>query len=67
MGLDARVPAQWFARAGDRIVPTDDAAYRNEQVVIDLYTEAGLIRQKVTAADAFDSSFNESVRAGNAA
>ena len=67
MGLDARVPAQWFARASDRIVPTDDAAYRNEQVVIDLYTEAGLIRQKVTAADAFDPSFNGAVRAGNAA
>jgi sulfonate transport system substrate-binding protein len=67
MGLDARVPAQWFARAGDRIVPTDDVAYRNEQVVIDLYTEAGLIRQKVTAADAFDPSFNDAVRAGNAA
>jgi sulfonate transport system substrate-binding protein len=67
MGLDARVPAQWFARAGDRIVPTDEAAYRNEQVVIDLYTQAGLIRTKVTAADAFDPSFNDAVRAGNAA
>jgi sulfonate transport system substrate-binding protein len=67
MGLDARVPAQWFARAGDRIVPTDDAAYRNEQVVIDLYTDAGLIRQTVKAADAFDPSFNDAVRAGNAA
>jgi len=67
MGLDARVPAQWFARAGDRIVPTDETAYRNEQVVIDLYTEAGLIRQPVKAADAFDPSFNDAVRAGNAA
>ena len=66
MGMDARVPAQWFARAGDRIVPTDADATRNEQVVIDLYAEAGLLRQRVAAADAFDASFNDAVRAGNA-
>ena len=67
MTMDARVPAQWFSRAGDRIVQTDAAAIANEQVVIDLYTEAGLIKQRVNAADAFDSGFNDAVHAGNAA
>ncbi len=67
MNIDQRVPAQWFSRAGDRIVPTDDAIIQNEQKVIDLYADAGLLRQRVAAADAFDSSFNDSIRAGNAA
>lgn len=67
MGLDPRVPAQWFSRAQDRIVPTDDESYRNEQAVMDLYLEAGLLRKPVKAADAFDPSFNDAVRAGNAA
>ena len=67
MGLDSRIPAQWFRRAGDRIVPTDDATIRNEQVVVDLYTESGLLKQRVSAADMFDPSFNDAVKAGNAA
>jgi sulfonate transport system substrate-binding protein len=66
MGMDERVPAQWFTRAGDRIVPTDDAVMRDEQAVIDLYASAGLLHQRFAAADAFDASFNDAVRAGNA-
>ena len=66
MSLDARVPAHWFARAADRVIVTDADVYKNEQVVIDLYADAGLLHQHVVAADAFDPSFNDSVRAGNA-
>jgi len=66
MGMDERVPAQWFARAGDHVVPTDDTVYRDEQGVIDLYAAAGLLHRRLTAADAFDPSFNDAVRQGNA-
>jgi sulfonate transport system substrate-binding protein len=66
MGMDQAVPAQWFARARDRIVPTDDGVIRDAQRVIDLYAEAGLLHQHFEAAAAFDPSFNNAVNQGNA-
>jgi len=65
MGVPEAVPRHWFARARDHIVETDDGVYRDLQNVIDLYAEAGLLRRRFQAAEAFDPSFNAAVRAGN--
>jgi sulfonate transport system substrate-binding protein len=66
MGMDQAVPVQWFARARDRIVPTDDGVIGDEQRIIDLYAGAGLLHQRFEAATAFDPSFNNAVKEGNA-
>ncbi|MBV9750578.1 MAG: aliphatic sulfonate ABC transporter substrate-binding protein [Acetobacteraceae bacterium] len=67
MDFPDSVPEHWFARARDRIVETDDGVFRDLQRVIDLYADAGLLRHRFQAADAFDSGFNDAVRAGNSA
>jgi sulfonate transport system substrate-binding protein len=67
MNFPEAVPQHWFARAGDRIVEIDEGVFHDLQRVIDLYAEAGLLRRRVQAADAFDPSFNAAIRDGNAA
>ena len=67
MGMDDRVPAQWFARAGDRIVATDQDVVRDEQGVIELYSAAGLLPRGFAAAAAFAASFHAAIRRGNGA
>lgn len=67
MGMDPRVPAQWFARAGDRIVVTDQDVVKDEQGIIELYSAAGLLHRGFAAADAFDAGFNPAIQRGNGA
>jgi sulfonate transport system substrate-binding protein len=66
MGFPEAVPHNWFTRTQERIVVTDDAVIRDEQRVIDVYARAGLLRQSFGAASAFDPSFNDAIREGNA-
>ena len=57
MGFPIAVPRNWFARTTEELALIDDRAIRDEQRVIDLYAEAGLLRNRVEAAAAFDASF----------
>ncbi|HTI83640.1 MAG TPA: ABC transporter substrate-binding protein [Acetobacteraceae bacterium] len=64
MNFPASVPQHWFARTSEEVVLIDDRAISDEQTVIDLYSGAGLLRTKFTAASAFDASFNAAIRRG---
>lgn len=64
MGFPASVPRHWFARTSEEVVLIDDRAIRDEQAVIDLYSAAGLLRTKFSAASAFDARFNPAIRRG---
>jgi sulfonate transport system substrate-binding protein len=64
MGFPVEVPRHWFARTTESVALIDPASIRDEQTVIDLYAAAGLLRDKVEAAAAFDASFNQAIRRG---
>lgn len=64
MGFPASVPQHWFARTSEEVVLIDERAIRDEQAVIDVYADAGLLRAKFAAAVAFDTSFNAAIRRG---
>jgi hypothetical protein len=64
MGFPVSVPRNWFARTKETVVPIDARAIHDEQTVIDLYAAAGLLRDRVEAAAAFDDSFNAAIRRG---
>jgi sulfonate transport system substrate-binding protein len=64
MGFPVSVPRNWFARTKEDLVPIDVRAIQDEQRVIDVYAEAGLLRNRVEAAAAFDDSFNAAIRSG---
>ena len=58
MNIPPAVPLNWLARAKVRIAPIDEAVVADEQKTIDLYLRAGLIKQKLDAADIVDRSFS---------
>jgi hypothetical protein len=64
MGFPVSVPRNWFDRTTEEVVEIDERAVRDEQRVIDVYAEAGLLRNRVGAKDAFDGSFNAAIRRG---
>jgi sulfonate transport system substrate-binding protein len=64
MGFPESVPQHWFARTSEEVVLIDQRAISDEQKVIDLYSDTGLLRTKFTAASAFDASFNAAIRRG---
>jgi sulfonate transport system substrate-binding protein len=64
MNFPVSVPRHWFARTSEELALIDDRAIGDEQSVIDLYADAGLLRNKFTAASAFDASFNAAIRRG---
>jgi sulfonate transport system substrate-binding protein len=64
MGFPVSVPRNWFDRTTEEVVEIDERAVRDEQRVIDVYAEAGLLRNRVEAKDAFDGSFNAAIRRG---
>ena len=64
MNFPVSVPRHWFARTSEELALIDDRAIRDEQSVIDLYADAGLLRTKPAAATAFDPSFNAAIRRG---
>jgi sulfonate transport system substrate-binding protein len=64
MGLPAAVPLNWLSRAKIRVAPIDDGVVTDEQKTIDLYFRAGLIKQKLDAADIVDRSFSSAIGKG---
>jgi sulfonate transport system substrate-binding protein len=64
MGIPAAVPLNWLKRAKIRITPIDDGVVADEQKTVDLYLRAGLIKQKLVAADIVDRSFSEAIARG---
>lgn len=65
MGFPVSVPKAWFNRTTVKIVPADADVFRDEQRVIDLYADAGLLTKRFEAATAFDPSFNDAIRKGS--
>jgi sulfonate transport system substrate-binding protein len=61
MNIPPAVPLNWLNRAKIRIAPIDDGVVADEQKTIDLYFRAGLIKQKLNAADIVDRSFSETI------
>ena len=57
MNVPSAVAVNWLQRARITIVPIDDAVVTDEQATIDLYFHAGLIKQKLNAAEMIDKSF----------
>ncbi len=61
MGIPSSVPLNWLSRAKVRVAPIDDGVIADEQKTIDLYVRAGLVKQKLNAADIVDRSFSEAI------
>jgi sulfonate transport system substrate-binding protein len=61
MNIPPAVPLNWLGRARIRVTPIDDAVVADEQKTIDLYFRAGLIKQKLKAADIVDRSFSDAI------
>ncbi len=61
MNIPPEVALNWLRRAKIREAPIDDDAVAGEQQTIDLYHRAGLIKQKLNAADIVDRSFSEAI------
>jgi sulfonate transport system substrate-binding protein len=64
MGIPPAVPLNWLSRAKIRVAPIDDGVIADEQKTIDLYVRAGLIKQKLNAADIVDRSFSDAIGKG---
>jgi sulfonate transport system substrate-binding protein len=64
MGIPPAVPLNWLSRAKIRVAPIDDGVVADEQKTIDLYFRAGLVKQKLNAADIVDRSFSEAIGKG---
>ena len=64
MNIPTSVPLNWLTRARIRITPIDDAVVTDEQTTIDLYLRAGLIKQKLNAAEIVDRSFSDAIGKG---
>ncbi|MDQ8731545.1 ABC transporter substrate-binding protein [Bradyrhizobium sp. LHD-71] len=61
MGIPKEVPLQWFKRAKIAIAPVDESVITDEQSTIDLYSRAGLIKEKLDAKAIVDPSFNAAI------
>ena len=64
MNIPPAVPLNWLSRAKIHVAPIDDSVVAGEQQTIDLYFRAGLIKQKLNAADIVDRSFSEAIGKG---
>jgi sulfonate transport system substrate-binding protein len=64
MSIPPAVPLNWLSRAKIRVAPIDDGVVADEQKTIDLYFRAGLIKQKLNAADIVDRSFSDAIGKG---
>ena len=60
----ARRAAQLAEPGKDPVAPIDDGVVADEQKTIDLYFRAGLIKQKLNAADIVDRSFADAIGKG---
>jgi sulfonate transport system substrate-binding protein len=64
MNIPPAVPLNWLSRAKIHVAPIDDGVVADEQKTIDLYFRAGLIKQKLNAADIVDRSFSDAIGKG---
>ena len=64
MNIPPEVALNWLSRAKIRVAPIDDSVVADEQQTIDLYFRAGLIKQKLNAADIVDRSFSGAIGKG---
>jgi len=64
MGIPPAVPLNWLSRAKISVAPIDDGVVADEQKTVDLYFRAGLIKQKLNAADIVDRSFSNAIGKG---
>jgi sulfonate transport system substrate-binding protein len=64
MNIPPAVPLNWLSRAKIHLAPIDDGVVAGEQQTIDLYFRAGLIKQKLNAADIVDRSFSDAIGKG---
>ena len=64
MNIPPAVPLNWLSRAKIHVGPIDDSVVAGEQQTIDLYFRAGLIKQKLNAADIVDRSFADAIGKG---
>ena len=64
MNIPPAVPLNWLPRAKIQIAQIDDGVVADEQKTIDLYVRAGLIKQKLSAADILDRSFSGAIGKG---
>ena len=64
MNIPPAVPLNWLSRAKIQVAPIDDGVIADEQKTIDLYFRAGLIKQRLNAADIVDRSFSEAIGKG---
>jgi sulfonate transport system substrate-binding protein len=64
MNISPAVPLNWLSRAKIHVGPIDDSVVAGEQQTIDLYFRAGLIKQKLNAADIVDRSFSDAIGKG---
>ena len=64
MGIPPAVPLNWLSRAKIVVAPIDDGVVADEQKTIDLYVRAGLVKQKLNAADIVDRSFSDAIGKG---
>jgi sulfonate transport system substrate-binding protein len=64
MGIPPAVPLNWLSRAKIHVATIDDSVVADEQKTIDLYSRAGLIKQKLNAADIVDRSFSDAIGKG---
>ena len=64
MSIPQAVPLNWLSRARIHVAPIDDGWSSGEQKTIDLYFRAGLIKQKLNAADIVDRSFSGAIGKG---
>jgi sulfonate transport system substrate-binding protein len=64
MNIPPQVPLNWLGRARIGVSPIDDAVVADEQQTVDLYFRAGLIKQKLNAAEIVDRSFSGALADG---
>ena len=64
MGIPPAVPLNWLGRAKIRVAPIDDGVVADVQKTTELYFRAGLIKQKLDAAEIVDRSFTSAIGKG---
>ena len=64
MSFPVAVPKNWFHRTTITYAPADAAMFRDEQRVIDLYADSGMLAKRFDASLAFGTSFNAAIEKG---
>jgi sulfonate transport system substrate-binding protein len=65
MHIPSAVAVNWLQRARITVVPIDDSVVSDEQKTIELYSQSGLIKQRLDAAEIIDRSFVDTTPKGS--